>query len=302
MFAYIRRITRFGFQSFRRESGLNFATIFVITVTISLFTSLFATQGIVNHLIGQIRDKIDISVSIDPMASQDRIAEIREILEELPEVSSVSFLSEQEVLEEFRQRHINDPVILESLEVVGANPFYASLNIRAEDPEEYGAILTVLNSNVFRDVVYEVDYLQKKAVIEKLSAFIANINRVGFILAVILAIVAVLVAFNTVRVAIYDSSDEISIMRLVGSPNKFIRGPFMVQGVINGTIAAIVSCILFLLIVNILGPKINELTNGFDIQKWWTARLGITILIQIVSGIALGVVSSLIAIRRYLRA
>ena len=301
MFTFIRRITRFGWHSFLREGGLNIATIFVITVTISLFTFLFASQGIVSYLIGQIEQKIDISVYLKPDVTQEDVLEAKERLNNLPEVKNVTFLSKDEVLEEFRQRHVNDPVVLESLEVVGSNPFYGSLNISATNPNEYAAILTVLNSDSFANVIQKVDYLEKKSVIDKLSEFIGTVNRVGFGLAVALGIVAVLVAFNTVRVAIYDSSKEISIMRLVGAPNKFIRGPFIIQGVINGTIAAIISCLLFLLIVQLLGPRVESITNGFDLGQWWTDNLGSTIMIQIVSGIGVGVISSLIAIRRYLR-
>ncbi|MBU3918739.1 ABC transporter permease [Patescibacteria group bacterium] len=301
MFTYIRRIIRFGWQSFLREGSLNLATIFVIIVTISLFTFLFASQGIVEHLIDGIKDKIDISVYLNPESSQDEIIDARDRLSELPAVKSVTFLSNDEVLEEFRKRHVNDPVILESLEVVGSNPFYASLNIRAQNTNEYASILTLLNSATFEDVVYKVDYLEKKTVIDKLSAFIDNINSVGLVSAIILAIVSVLVAFNTIRVAIYDASREISIMRLVGSPNKFIRGPFIVQGIINGTIAAIASCLLFLLVVNILDARINDMTNGFDLKQWWVSNLSMIIVIQLASGIALGSVSSLIAIRKYLK-
>jgi cell division transport system permease protein len=301
MFTFIRRITRFGWQSFLREGGLNIATIFVITVTISLFTFLFASQGIVTHLIEKIEEKIDISAYINPEASQEEVLQIKDRLIGLPEVKKVTFLSKDEVLEEFQGRHINDPVVLESLEVIGSNPFYGSLNISAKSSSEYAAILTVLNSKSFESVIQKVDYLEKKSVIDKLSNFIRTINRVGFSLAVGLAIVTVLVAFNTIRVAIYDSSKEISIMRLVGSPNKFIRGPFIVQGVINGTIAAGISCLLFLLMVHLLGPKVEAITNGFNLGIWWTANLGLTIMIQVVSGIGVGVFSSLIAISRYLK-
>lgn len=301
MFTFIRRITRFGWQSFLREGGLNIATVFVITVTISLFTFLFASQGIVSHLISQIEEKIDISVYIKPDVTQEEVLEVKDRLADLPEVKNITFLSKDEVLEEFKQRHVDDPVVLESLEVVGSNPFYGSLNISATNPNEYAAILTVLNSNSFENVIQKVDYLEKKSVIDKLSGFIGTVNRVGFALAVALAVVAVLVAFNTIRVAIYDSSKEISIMRLVGSPNNFIRGPFIVQGAINGTIAAIVSCLLFLLVVQVLGPKVESITNGFDLGQWWTNNLGSTIMIQIISGVGVGVLSSLIAIRRYLR-
>jgi cell division transport system permease protein len=301
MFTFFRRTIRFGWQNFWRESGLNIATVFVLTITISLVTFIFVSQGIVNHLIGRIQDKIDISVYVRAEADIEEINQAKKILEQLPEVQSVVFLSREEVLKQFEARHANDPVIMESLEVVGSNPFYGSLNIRAQSPDQYAAVLMVLGSSALESVVQKVDYLQKKTVIDKLSDFIANINTVGFVLALALAIVAVLVTFNTIRVAIHDSSKEISIMRLVGATNKFIRGPFIVQGVISGTIAAAISCLIFFILAYFAAPKIEALTDGFNIMSWWYANLSLVIIIQLFTGIFLGTFSGLIAIHRYLR-
>lgn len=302
MLTFLRRIIRFGWLNFWREGGLSVATVFVLTVTISLISFLFVSQGAVKHLIGQIQDKIDISIYIEPDVSQEEIFEAQERLGQLPEIKSVTYSSPDEVLEEFRKRHSGDPTILESLEAVGSNPFYASLNIRAKSPDQYAAILSALDNPFFGSIVKEVDYFQKKTVIDKLSDFIANINTIGFFLAVALGVVAVLVAFNTIRVAIYDSSKEISIMRMVGAPNRFIRGPFIVQGVLAGIIAAFISCLILFLSTYFTAPRIEVLTNGFNIFSWWTSRFGVVMLIQLFSGIGLSVLCSLIAIRRYLTA
>jgi len=302
MFTFLRRVTRFGWHNFWRAGGLNVATVFVLIVTITLITSLFISEGAVKHIIAQIKEKIDISVYVKPETTSETMEKIKDKLVELPEVQAVSIVSKEDAMEQFRERHENDPVLLESLEIVGTNPFYASLNIRANDPEQHAAILEVLNNSSLDDIIYKVDYVEKKTVIEKLSGFISNVNTGGLLLALALGVVAVLVAFNTIRVAIYDASKEISIMRLVGAPNRFIRGPFIVQGMIAGAIAALASFLILLLLSYSLADKISSLTNGFNVFAWFGTRAFVLFFIQLASGIALGVISSLIAIRKYLTA
>jgi cell division transport system permease protein len=302
MFTFLRRVIRFGWHNFWRAGGLNIATVFVLIVTLTLITCLFISEGAVTHIIDQIKEKIDISVYMAPETSDKEIELIKDKLIEMPEVQEVKIISKEEAMDEFREKHKNDQVLLESLDIVGTNPFYASLNIKAKDPEQYTAILEVINSDSLKDVVYKVDYVEKKTVIEKLSGFITNINTGGLALALALGIVAVLVAFNTIRVAIYDASKEISIMRLVGASNNFIRGPFIVQGIISGAIAALASFIILLLMTYSLAPKIESLTSGFNVFSWFGTRAFGLFFLQLVSGIALGIISSLIAIRKYLTA
>jgi len=300
MFTYLRRIIRFGWYNFWREGSLNIATVFVLTVTISLMAFLLVAQGGVKYLIVQIQDKIDISVYLRADLTQEELLTAQEKLSDMPEVQTVTMVSKEDALIEFQERHKNDPILLESLEVVGVNPFYGSLNIRAVSPDQYAAILTVLNSTAMENVIHKVDYIEKKTVIEKLSKFISNINALGLFFALALGITAVLVTFNTIRVAIYDSTKEISIMRLVGASNSFIRGPFIVQGIIAGIIAAFISFLILFLTAYFSGDKIESLTNGFNLFTWFGARAVGLFFLQLATGIVLGVVSSLVAIRKYL--
>ena len=300
MLTYLRRIIRFGWYHFWREGSLNVATVFVLTVTISLMGFLLVTQGGVKYLIVQIQDKIDISVYLKSDLTQEDVLTAQEKLSDMPEVQTVTMVSADDALIEFKEKHKNDLILLESLEVVGINPFYGSLNIRATTPDQYAAILTVLNSSAMENVIHKVDYVEKKTVIEKLSTFISNINATGLFLAITLGIIAVLITFNTIRVAIYDSSKEISIMKLVGASNSFVRGPFIVQGIIAGTIAALMSFMILFLTAYFSADKIESLTNGFNLFAWFGARAFGIFFLQLACGIVLGVVSSLVAIRRYL--
>ena len=300
MIIYLRRIFRFGWHNFFRETGLSLATVFVLTVTIFLFSFLLASQAGVNHIIDQVESKIDISVYLKPDITEDDMNALQEKLQEMPEVQNVMVVSSEDALEQFTNRHKNDPDILESLEVIGTNPFYASLNIRAVEPDQYSAILTVLQSISMEELIHKIDYTEKKVVIDKLNNGINNVNAVGLFLTIILIIVGMLVTFNTIRLAIYDSSEEIGVMRLVGAPNKFIRGPFIIQGIIAGVISALIAFIVFFVVSYISGPKLEEITNGFNSLTWLGSKVFIIFFMQLFSGIVLGVVSSLIAIRKYL--
>ncbi|MCK5044433.1 ABC transporter permease [Candidatus Parcubacteria bacterium] len=301
MFLSIRRIIRFGWTGFCRNSGLSIATIFILVLTISLATSLFLMQNISQHLIAELQEKVDISVYFNKECPEERVLKIKEQLETIPEVRRVEYISAEEALAAFVERHKDDLVLMESLQEVGVNPFFAALNIKAKEAAQYGTISSFLDTEQFQDVISDVDYYEKKAVIEKLFSFTNQINRIGLILSGILAVVAVSLVFNQVKLAINNKKEEIEVMKLVGSSNWFARGPFIVQGFIAGVISAVATCLLFLAITFFLSPKIEAFIPSFNIFQYFIAHILIIFLIQLAIGTGLGVISSVIAIRKYLK-
>ena len=138
----------------------------------------------------------------------------------------------------------NDSVLSKALQEVGDNPFLPSLNITTNgDPRNMQQVANILQTSDFSKLIDKVDFSQKKDTIEKVYSITSNINIFGIILGVILIIVAILVVFNTIKLAIENSKEEISTMRIVGASNWFIRGPFVIQGIIYGVIAFLI-CIL----------------------------------------------------------
>ena len=121
----------------------------------------------------------------------------------------------------------------------------------------------------------------------------------GVSLALIIA--ALLVTFNTIRLAIYTSREEIGVMRLVGASNKFISGPFIVEGVIGGVISAVVATISFYPLALWLGPKTKSFFGGLDLLQYYLSNFFQIFGLLIAAGTLLGIVSSFIAIRRYLK-
>jgi cell division transport system permease protein len=300
MFTLFKRIFRAGWKSFSRDGSQNIATIFILVMTIGVITSLFLFKDVSQFLISGIQEKVDISVYFKFEAEETDILNFKEKIAEIPEIKEIKYVSKEAALEDFIEKHKDDPVLIESLEELGMNPFLASLNIRAFEASQYEAIASFLESSNFTSIIEKVDYYQRKPVIERIFSLTSNLSLAGIILSIILAIIAVLVAFNTIRLAIYNCREEIKIQRLVGASNLFIRGPFLTQGAISGFLAALISSLLFFLICWVFSPKLEFLFPGLNVFNIFISSFWLILLIQLVAGIGLGVVSSLLAIRRYL--
>jgi len=301
MFASIKRIIRAGWIGFSRNGGQNAATVFIIVITVSVVTLLFLLNLTSQSLIINLQEKVDISVYFKEDALEDDILKVQSEISEIPEVKDIEYVSKEKALEKFIERHKSDPVLMESLAHVGQNPFLASLNIQAWQASQYEAVSSFLERAAFRDLIDKVDYYQRKPIIERVSSIASGINKIGIASGLVLATLAVLVAFNTIRLAIYNSREEISIMKLVGASYWFIQGPFLVQGAIVGSISVLITLSIFSGTCYFLGPKIEVLIPGFNIWNYFVSNFWALLLIQIFTGIGLGVISSLIATRKYLK-
>ncbi|MBI4359152.1 MAG: FtsX-like permease family protein [Candidatus Nealsonbacteria bacterium] len=300
MFISLKRILRGGLLNFRRNQGLAGVTIFVMVLTISLMTSIFLFRGMSSFLMDSLEKKFDISVYFKEDSLETEILKTKDLLLELPEVKAVDYISRDQALEIFKEKNKDNQTISQALDEVGDNPFSASLNIRAGSPSNYETVNRFLQNTRFESLIEKVDYYQRKPVIESFYSLIDNLQKTGLVLTLVLAFIAFSLTFVTIRLAIYNASEEIGIMRLVGASNWFIRGPFLVQGIICGLLASLISLILFLALSYSLSPKILYLTSGFSLSHYFIGNFFTVFALQILSGAGLGVFSSLIAIRRYL--
>ncbi|MDI6603062.1 MAG: permease-like cell division protein FtsX [Patescibacteria group bacterium] len=301
MFTSLKRIFKLGWKSFFRDGGLAAATVFILVLAISLATSLFLFRELSQFLISALEEKADISVYFKEEVPEIDILEIKEELAKVSEVKEIKYVSKEKALAEFVQRHEKNPVLMASLEAVGRNPFLASLNIMALEPGYYQTIVNFFEKLGQENLVEKVDYYQRKPVIEAIFSLTSAINRAFLFLSVILAVLAILITFNTIRLAIYNSGEEIKIQRLVGASNWFIRGPFLVQGTISGIFAALICLLVFSLIIWGLSPKIETLFPSLNIFQFFVSNFWQITSIQFATGILLGVISSGLATRRYLK-
>ena len=301
MTSVFKRILKSGWLSFKRNGGLSLAMVFIMVLTISLVTSLFLLRKSSQFLVDSLTARVDMAVYFAQEPSSEEIVAIQEELFSLPEVRSLEYVSKEEALAVFVERHEGEEIIMESIAEVGGNPLLSSLSIKAFEATQYAAISAFLDTASFRDLIAKVDYYEKKPAIEKLLSLTSTVNGAGIVLSILFGVVAVLVAFNTVRIAIYNSRDEIETMRLVGASNWFIRGPFLVQGMIGGVLAVLITFFLFALAVLFLNPKIEMIVPGLGLSSYFFSNFVIILLLQLLAGVGLGMASSWLAVRKYLK-
>lgn len=302
-----KRIVRSGLTSFWRNSFVSIATMLVMVITLFVIGSLIFVNAMLNAALANIQDKVDINVYFTTSTEESDILALRRQLETLPEVSNVDYVSRDEALTRFRARHAGDQLTLQALEELGENPLGASLSIRAQEPSQYEGIAQFLSEeqNALnadgRNIIDTINYFQNRDAINTLSGIINTAERFGLFVTVILIIASILITFTTIRLAIYTARDEITVMRLVGASNSYIRGPFVFEGVLYGFIAGIVTMILFYPLALTAGPRTQAFFGDIDMFAYYTQNFGVLFLILVGSGMLLGAVSSYLAVKRYLR-
>lgn len=301
MLTSFKRILVWGYQGFIRNSGASLAMTIVMVVVICLITSLFLFHKVTNFSITSLEEKIALSVYFKKDAPEEEILVAKRELSQIPAVEKVEYVSAKEALEIFRERHRDNPIIMESLAMVGENPLMAHLNIKTRLPSQYPAVSEFLKEASFASLIDHINYSQLSPVIKKIEQITTSLTSLGIVFSILFGLIAVLVAFNTIKLAIYNLKEEISIMRLVGASNWFIRGPLIVQGVISGILATGFSLAILSLLLFFLSPKIDAILPGLHLFKYFSQNLFKIVLLQLIAGIGLGVFSSTIAIRKYLQ-
>ncbi len=295
------RILKYGLQSFWRNGWLSAATVLVMVLALMTLQGLMLFDTTMTTAVSSIQDKIDIAVYFKIGAAEDEMLALKKSVERLPQVKQVTYVSSDEALDQFKAKHVGDDVINQALVEVSGNPLPASINIKANDPNDYGAISAYLEKSAPAGLVKDVTYTQNKDAIDKLNKFIDTLNRMGFATTIFLAFAASLVAFSTIRLAIYSNRDEIGIMRLVGASNTFIKGPYLVTGFMYGFFGVITALIFTAPLINIIDPYVSHLIPDVHLQAYFYANIFALFIYMLLFGAALGVISSWIATRRYLK-
>ncbi|MCF7815750.1 MAG: ABC transporter permease [Candidatus Pacebacteria bacterium] len=305
MLTSLKRVIRAGFIGFWRNAFVSLSAIFVIVVTLTVVGGAMLVGQLLDTSLSQIKDKVDINVYMVTTASEDAIGDLKSSLEGRSDVRQVIYTSKEEALQDFRDRHKSDEQIVQALEELDDNPLGGFLSIRAEDTSRYESIATYLEQyqeaeQTTSPLIDRINFNKNKVAIDKLTEIINTTEQVTYIMTIILIVSSILIAFNTIRLTIYTSKEEISVMRLVGASNMFIRGPFILQGVMYGLISGVVTLLILYPVVLWLGP-VTESFFSFNIFEYFVTNFGHLFFVLVGSGIVLGTVSSTFAIARYLR-
>lgn len=301
----IKRVVRSGFVNFYRNGFVSLAAVLVMTVTLFVIGSTLFLSAALTASLAAVKDKVDINVYLQTGAPEADILALADSLRRLPEVKEVAYTSREQALDNFKKRHQNDELTLQALEELPDNPLGAVLNIRAKEPSAYEGIAQFLKSESAlakggSRIIDEVSYYDNKAAIDRLSWLIASANKLGAASIAVLVLISLVIAFNTVRLAIYISRDEIGVMRLVGASNTYIRGPFVVTGMLYGAAAALLTLAIFYPLTYYVGNATEGFFSGLNVFGYYLWHFAEFFLILFVGGVLLGALSSYLAVRRYL--
>jgi cell division transport system permease protein len=272
-----------------------------MTLALFVFVALILFGVVTDRATASIEDKIDISVYFKTNTSEDQILNIKQSLEGLTEVQRVSYISRPEALAIFKKNHQDDPTISQAVNALDTNPLDASLNIKAKRPDQYASIANYLASPDLARYVDSISYTKYQQVIDRLARIVATVTTGGLVLTLLLAILVGLVVFNTIRIAIYSNREEIGVMRVVGASNSFVRGPYVVEGIICGTIAAIAGLLIVAPVLYFVSPYLNVFIPGLNIFQYFYTHFLQLLLYELLFGVAIGALSSFVAVKRYLK-
>lgn len=300
----LKRVLKSGWINFRRNGLVSSASVLVTTITLSFITALFLFNASLSSMIVSLQDKVDIAVYFTVDAQEERILALKDTLEKIPEVQSIEYVSADEEVLAFRDRHTDDYLTLQALDELGGNPFGGSIRIKAKDSAQYESIASLLegDSQIARDnsqIIERINFAQNKLVIERLNTLISSAKKGGFGITLILSLISIIIMYTTVRLTIYMSREEIGVMRLVGASSAYVRGPFIVEGVLYGLFAWIATTLIFLPATYILTRQIGALLP-VNLYQYYVSHLltvgGFVLLV----GMVLGALSSYFAARKYL--
>ncbi len=300
MFTALTRVIKYGLQNFSRNLWLSGATLAIMILTLLVAEGLILFNAAARVALLSIQDKIDVSLYMKPEVVEDNILAIKSDIEKLTEVKSVVYVSREKALDLFLERRGNDPTVTQALEELGENPLLASLNIKAKDPKDYSKIVAYADEYLSENVE-KVSYVETQLVIDRLIRITDTVKTFGIALNIFLALIAIIVTFNTISLAIYSNREEVGIMRLVGASNRFIRGPYFVTGVLYGFLGAVASIVIAAPFIFASSPLLSAILPEFQLHVYFYTHFFSLFFYLVLVGAVLGVISSMIAISRYLK-
>ena len=305
MFTTLGRIIRNGFIGFYRNRTISVSAIVVMTITLMIVGGLVYSRAMLKHVLYHVQNKVDVTAYFVLNAQEDDILKVKEALEKLPEVKTVEYTSRDQALLNYKEKNANDALALQAIEEIGQNPFRASIEVLAKNSGQYEAIATFLKSKEFTQeddaLIDKVDYADNKEIIDRLNSLIATGERAGLTIAAIFILISIMITYNTIRLAIYTFRDEIGVMRLVGANKAYVRGPFVIEGILYGIVAAFLATLLYLPISVYLRDYVSNALVQFDTLEFYTQRGFFMGGILLAVGILLGMISSYLSVRKYLK-
>lgn len=279
-------------SSFRKNWVMSMAAVVTVAVSLILVGGFALFAAMMGNLIESMERKVEIVVYLKDAAPPEAVDALQQEILSWPAVRQLNYVSKDQALERLRKDLRDQPEMLENIQ---SNPLPASIEVRLEDPHKVNAVAARLKG---RPEVDDIRYGRQW--VEKLFMVTARVRWIGIAFIILLSFASLVLISNTIRLAIYARRREIAIMQLVGASNWFIRWPFLLEGILQGLVGALVA-VLMIYVFNT-----SVMGRATEVLSFLQLGFGQSIFLQIVfglilAGILIGAAGSAVALRRFLK-
>jgi cell division transport system permease protein len=298
------RIWRTGFRNIFRNAWLSTAATAIMVVTLLIMTFFAFSTVFVRKQVAEVRQKIDLSVFISDEATQDQITELQSKINSLSNVSSVDYVSKTDALNRLANSSSEGQKLAQSAQSIG-NPLPASFEVKLTNIDSIGQTNSDVHglelSKIISDTSYDNRDDNRQGVVENVIKISNAVSKIGLALSVVFLVIALLIIFNTIRMAIFTRREEVEIMKLVGATKWFVRGPFLVEGSLYGIFGTIIALALLVPFSRAMSSFLVEKLGAGPTLNYFGAHFGLIALGMLLLGVFIGVISSWLALIRYLK-
>jgi len=294
------RVIKFGLQDIARNVWLSIITVIIITLALFSVNLLLAVKILSSATINAVKEKVDISLYLKFDSPENRILALKSQISNLDSVRQVDYISKQAAIESFREKHKNNPEVLQALLELGKNPLSPNLIIKPKDVDNYNELIVDLNK-IDDDIIESRNFDDHKAMLAKINKIAEKANDAGWFISSLFVLITVLVVYNAVRVAIYTHRREIGIMKLVGASTWFIRAPYLISAMIYAFLGVVLVIITLYPFLNLIQPYLATFFSGLEVNllAYYNGKFMQIFGLEFLAAALINVLASLVAVGKY---
>ena len=297
------RIIKFALQDIIRNLGLSSMTILILVLMLLSVNMFVVINVLTGEAVKAVKNQIDVSIFFQAEATEKQIAEIKNYVSAFPEVKETTYLTSEQVLAQFREQHKDSPEVLASLAELGENPLGSTLIVKTREPQDYEKIVKALAVPEYESLIEAKTFGDTEIAIARIQSITNQVEKFTAGVSVLFALIAFLIIFNTIRVAIYTQRVEITIKKLVGASNWFVRGPYLIEALVFTCFSLLLTGALVYISLIMLDPYMAVIFGaGKILTTYYFSNIILLFSAQFGGVLLLTLFSSLLAMRKHLRA
>lgn len=300
------RMCRYGVNNLSRNLWLTIAATVVMTITLLVIFTTVVAQSILQDSVDMLSKKVDMSIYLKGDTPASVADDLMQKIRTLPNVTDVRYVTADQARQEYIDRYKSDARALNAVNNA-TNRFFASIRVNLQDINDTSSLDTFVKQEQSLKSHLDPERApsfagERRETIKNLGKGIDFAQKAGLSASILFVAISSLIVFNTIRMAIFNRRDEIEMMKLIGANRGFIRGPFVVEAIVYGVIAALLATLIGFVVMVTAGPGLEQ--YGVAIGRTsdtLVLYLPLVVLAMCGVGALIGTASSLLATRKYLK-